>query len=79
VLFDQHDFGGASVVIDADAPDFDPLGFNDRAQSLRVDFGTWVFCSDAGYRGDCYTFAPGEYPNLPGGLERRISSGHPTR
>jgi hypothetical protein len=79
VLFDQHDLRGGSVVLETDAPNFDPLGFNDRAQSIRVDFGAWVFCSDAGYRGDCFTFQPGDYPNLPGGLERRISSGHPLR
>jgi hypothetical protein len=79
VLFDQHGLGGGSVVLESDAPNFDPLGFNDRAQSVRIDSGTWVFCSDAGYRGDCFTFQPGDYPNLPGGLERRISSGHPLR
>lgn len=79
ILYDDHDFGGGSVVVEYDAPNFDPMGFNDRAQSIRVESGTWVFCSDAGYRGDCMTFAPGDYPNLPGGLERRISSGHALR
>jgi hypothetical protein len=79
VLFDQHDFGGGSVVLESGAPNFDPLGFNDRAQSIRVESGTWLFCTDAGYRGDCFTFRPGDYPNLPGGLERRVSSGHPLR
>ena len=79
ILYDAHDFGGGSVMVEYDAPNFDPLGFNDRAQSIRVESGTWVFCSDAGYRGDCMTFAPGDYPNLPGGLERRISSGHALR
>jgi Beta/Gamma crystallin len=79
VLYDTRDFGGGSVMVEYDAPNFDPMGFNDRAQSIRVESGTWVFCSDAGYRGDCMTFAPGDYPNLPGGLERRISSGHALR
>jgi hypothetical protein len=79
LLFDQHDFGGGSVVLESDAPNFERLGFNDRAQSIRVESGTWLFCSDAGYRGDCFTFRPGDYPNLPGGLERRLSSGQPVR
>jgi hypothetical protein len=34
-----------------------------------------MFCTDANFRGDCRTFGPGDYPNLPGGMENRISSG----
>ena len=49
--------------------------FNDRASSLRVDRGYWIFCSDTNYRGECWTFGPGEYPNLPAELNNRISSG----
>ncbi|MEP6782900.1 MAG: beta/gamma crystallin-related protein [Acidobacteriota bacterium] len=49
--------------------------FNDRASSLRVDRGYWIFCSDADFRGECRTFGPGEYPVLPPDLDRRISSG----
>ena len=50
-------------------------GFNDRASSLRVDRGYWIFCSDTNFRGECMTFGPGEYPNLPPQLDNRISSG----
>lgn len=49
--------------------------FNDRASSLRVDAGYWIFCSDANFRGECRTFGPGEYPTLPPELDNRISSG----
>ena len=49
--------------------------FNDRATSLRVERGYWIFCSDAGFRGTCRTFGPGEYPSLPYELDGRISSG----
>ena len=49
--------------------------FNDRASSLRVDRGYWIFCSEANYRGECMTFGPGDYPNLPPQLDNRISSG----
>ncbi|MEO8738610.1 MAG: beta/gamma crystallin-related protein [Casimicrobiaceae bacterium] len=49
--------------------------FNDRASSLRVDSGYWIFCSDANFYGECRTFGPGEYPRLPPELDNRISSG----
>ncbi len=49
--------------------------FNDRASSLRVDRGYWIFCSDANFRGACRTFGPGEYAVLPPELDNRISSG----
>ena len=50
-------------------------GFNDRASSLRVEGGYWIFCSDANFGGECRTFGPGEYASLPPGLDNRISSG----
>lgn len=50
-------------------------GFNDRASSLRVESGYWVFCSDAHFNGECRTFGPGDYARLPPGLNDRISSG----
>ena len=49
--------------------------FNDRAMSLRIERGYWIFCSDAGFRGTCRTFGPGDYAALPYELEGRISSG----
>jgi hypothetical protein len=49
--------------------------FNDRASSLRVDRGYWIFCSDANFRGECRTFGPGDYPVLSADLDNRISSG----
>jgi hypothetical protein len=53
----------------------DGTGFNDRASSLHVDSGYWVFCSDANFAGDCRTFGPGDYASLPLGLNNMISSG----
>jgi len=50
-------------------------GFNDRAASLRVEGGYWIFCSDANFMGDCRTFGPGDYATLPRDLSNRISSG----
>jgi hypothetical protein len=48
--------------------------FSDRASSLRVDRGYWIFCSDADFRGECRTFGPGDYASLPG-LNNVIASG----
>jgi hypothetical protein len=76
VLYEHADLAGRRYVLDADyVPNFDGTGFNDRASSLRVERGYWLFCSDANFRGDCRTFGPGDYPALPGGLNDRISSG----
>ncbi len=50
-------------------------GFNDKASSLRIESGYWLFCSDANFEGECRTFGPGDYPSLPSGLNNRISSG----
>ncbi|TMH29496.1 MAG: hypothetical protein E6H66_20010 [Betaproteobacteria bacterium] len=76
VLYEGPGFRGRSFEIDRPVVrDLDRTGFNDRASSLRVYSGYWIFCSDANFEGDCRTFGPGEYPQLPGDLNRRISSG----
>lgn len=74
ILFSDHDLRGANLVIDGDLPNLDGSRFNDRASSIRIEGGYWQFCSDAGYRGDCRTFGPGDYPNLSDGFEGKISS-----
>jgi len=53
---------------------FDPTGFNDRASSIRVERGYWMFCTDSNFMGDCRTFGPGDYATLSW-LSNRISSG----
>lgn len=76
VLYSQPGFGGRPMVIDQNVVrDLNTTGFNDRASSLRVEQGYWMFCSDANFEGQCMTFGPGEYPNLPPALDNRISSG----
>jgi len=76
VLYEASDFRGRSVMVDDNLVDnLQSSGFNDRASSLRVERGYWVFCSDAHFQGQCRTFGPGDYPNLPPGLNDRISSG----
>jgi Beta/Gamma crystallin len=75
VLYEGRNFSGRSYVItDNTLRNLGGTGFNDRASSLRVEQGYWMFCSDADYNGECLTFGPGEYPNLPTELSNRISS-----
>ena len=76
ILYSQPGFGGQQFVIDQNVVrDLGNTGFNDRASSLRVEQGYWVFCSDANFEGQCRTFGPGDYPELPPGLNNRVSSG----
>ena len=76
LLYEEPDFGGRELLIeDQVASDFEDLGFNDRAASMRIAGGYWRFCTDANLQGTCRTFAPGEYPRLPGEIANRISSG----
>jgi hypothetical protein len=76
VLYEGEGFRGRSFELQRDVVrNLDRTNFNDRAASLRVYSGYWIFCSDANFEGDCRTFGPGEYPDLPGNLNRKISSG----
>jgi hypothetical protein len=73
-LYEGPNLSGRSYPINDPMPNLARTGFNDRASSLRVDRGYWIFCSDAEFRGDCRTYGPGEYASLPG-LNNVISSG----
>jgi len=76
ILYSGHGMNGRSFEIDRDVVrNLERVGFNDRASSLTVLNGYWIFCSDANFEGDCRTFGPGDYPNLPSDLNHRISSG----
>lgn len=76
VLYTGPDFRGQPFVIANNVVrNLAREGFNDRASSLRVERGYWLFCSDADFEGVCRTFGPGDYARLPAGLDDRISSG----
>jgi hypothetical protein len=76
VLFSNPDLRGQRFVIDGEyMPDLANTGFNDRAQSLHVERGYWIFCSDAQFQGRCRTFGPGDYPRLGWSLDNKVSSG----
>ncbi|QJR15447.1 beta/gamma crystallin-related protein [Usitatibacter palustris] len=76
-LFDRQDFQGFLANLTNTAPNFEPLGYNDKVASLIVRRGTWEFCSDANFRGRCQTFGPGEYRRITGGQDDAFSSARP--
>lgn len=75
VLYELPDFGGSSLVVDRrELPNLEWMGFMDRAASMRVESGTWMFCTDTRFQGACRTFGPGEYPRLTRDVDRKIAS-----
>ena len=75
-LYEGRNMTGRSFLLGSGTmANLDGTGFNDRASSLRVEGGYWVFCSDANFGGECRTFGPGDYATLPAGLNNMISSG----
>jgi hypothetical protein len=73
-LYEGPNLTGRSYPLNDTTFNLGRSGFNDRASSLRVDSGYWIFCSDSEFRGECRTFGPGDYATLPG-LNNVISSG----
>jgi hypothetical protein len=75
VLYEGPNFQGRSYTVNEDSIfNLATAGFNDRASSIRVERGYWMFCTDANFMGDCRTFGPGDYPTLSW-FSNRISSG----
>jgi len=76
VLYEGPRFTGRQYVVDGNVlRNLDGTGFNDRVSSIRVERGYWLFCSDAQFAGECMTFGPGDYAQLPPSLNNRVSSG----
>ena len=74
-FYERPDFRGRAYTVNADAPNLDRSGFNDRASSAVVGNGRWVVCSDSDFRGRCTVLRRGEYSTLRDmGLEDNISS-----
>lgn len=73
-LYEGPNLSGRSYPLNGTMRNLDTTGFNDRASSLHVESGYWIFCSDSEFRGECRTFGPGDYASLPG-MNDVISSG----
>jgi hypothetical protein len=75
VLYEFPNLTGQSFTIySRDMPNLNRLGFSDRAASMRIEEGYWMFCTDVEFRGDCRTLGPGEYAWLPPDLNHKIVS-----
>ena len=74
LLFPDAGMRGQPVRLDNEVNDLNRYRFNDRAQSIVVNYGRWEFCADANFRGRCVVMGPGSYNRIDGGLDRRISS-----
>ena len=80
LLYEHPSLSGRMMVLDNEvATNLAVSGFNDRASSLRIEGGYWMFCSEPNFTGECLTFGPGDYATLPWGLNNRISSGRRIR
>ena len=73
-LYGRPDMSGRSVTL-GDEGSSDLQNFNERASSLVVERGYWIFCTEPQFRGECRTFGPGEYRQLPPDFDEAISSG----
>jgi hypothetical protein len=54
VLYSRGGFSGRNIAVDGDMPDLRQLGFNDRASSMRVNWGVWEVCQDVNFHGRCF-------------------------
>ncbi len=74
-FYENDGFNGRSFTSQAQIPNFDRFGFNDRASSAEVMKGSWEVCEDANYSGHCVVLRPGQYPSLAEmNLNDRVSS-----
>ncbi|MGZ5073266.1 MAG: beta/gamma crystallin-related protein [Usitatibacter sp.] len=77
-FYEGEGFHGRVFATDKPVPNFERVGFNDRASSVIIDNGAWEVCDDAGFRGRCTVLRRGSYASLSGmGLDNRISSVRP--
>ncbi len=53
VFYERTGLRGRALPIETSARRFGPLGFNDRARSVRVNSGVWRLCTDANFGGRC--------------------------
>ena len=76
-FYEGDGFHGRTFTVDNVVPNFQPLGFNDRARSAIVDSGTWQVCEHADFQGRCVILGPGRYDLARMDLYKQISSVRP--
>jgi Beta/Gamma crystallin len=73
-LFEDIDFAGSSLRVSGDMPTLRNNPFNDRASGMFISWGTWQFCEHENYGGRCFTAGPGQYAQMPAGMNDTVSS-----
>ncbi len=73
-LYEHGNFRGRTLRAVGDVNDLGDSGLNDTASSLFISFGNWQFCEDSNFRGRCFTLGPGQYNEMPQGMNDTISS-----
>lgn len=73
-LYEHGNFRGSTLRAVGDVSDLGNSGMNDKASSIFISFGNWQFCEDSNYRGQCFILGPGQYSEMPQGMNDSISS-----
>ena len=73
-LYEHGNFRGSTLRAVGDVSDLGDSGMNDKASSIFISFGNWQFCEDANYRGQCFVLGPGQYSEMPQGMNDTVSS-----
>lgn len=72
-LFNDNALGGRRVAVNNDIRTLRDVGFNDNANSMIINEGTWELCEHADYQGQCRVYGPGRYNSLQD-FSDRVSS-----
>jgi hypothetical protein len=74
-LYPEGDFQGRPLNVVIDMRQLASMNFNDRASSVVIEKGAWVFCTEEDFSGKCVTLEPGRYQSLKElGLDDTITS-----
>lgn len=73
-LYEHSSFRGSTLRAVGDVSDLTVSGFNDVASGIFISWGTWQFCEHANYGGRCFTAGPGQYAEMPAGMNDTVSS-----
>lgn len=72
-LFNDHNMRGRRVAISRDVRTLREVGFNDNANSMVINYGTWEVCEHNDYGGQCRVYGPGRYQDLQDFTDRITS------
>ena len=73
-LYEHGNFNGTTLRATGEISDLSRTGLNDATSSIFISLGTWQFCEHANFGGRCFTLGPGQYPEMPVGMNDTISS-----